>query len=345
LVKERVTSQDVADVAGVSRTTVSLTLNEVQTVQISQKTRQKVIKVARDLGYVPDAAAQALASRRSRIIGLLLTRSPHHLISDDFFTQIIDSLINVIHQQDMRLMIDIVEPDHQQEIYINLVRSKKIDGILLSGPRFDDDALMVLAETSFPTVLLGQLPDSDFCSVDVDNFSAAQTAVEHLISLGHTSIACITNTSLSYTASKERLNGYRSALRNSGLKFDPDLVAYADFTVDSGYECITDLISRRKGFSAVFVASDTVAIGAVSGLKKSGLKVPQDIAVVGFDDISYSRYMDPPLTTVRLPASELAHKASEMLIGLLKEGQPADKHLLLDTNLIVRSSCGASLAS
>ena len=171
--KKRVTSKDVAKLAGVSRSTVSFVLNDVKGMKISNDTRIKVKGAADELGYVPDAAAQALASRRSRIIGLILTRKPHHIASDAFITQILDGVLEIVHKNDLRLLVDIVEPEHQEEAYTEMVRAKRIDGILLSGPRFDDDALMVLGEEGFPTVLIGQLPGPTFYSVDVDNFSAA----------------------------------------------------------------------------------------------------------------------------------------------------------------------------
>jgi LacI family transcriptional regulator len=258
-----VTSQDVADAAGVSRTTVSLVLNNVEGIQISEETRQKVVAIARELGYVPDAAARALASRRAQIIGLVLTRSPHHITSDAFLTQILDGLIGIVHAHGLRLLIDIVEPQHQKEAYLQLVRSKHIDGLILSGPRFDDEALQDLEEQSFPTVLMGQLPGTNICSVDVDNCTAAQMAVEHLISLGHERIACITNASPSYTAAADRLNGYRDALHASGLPYDENLVRYGDFSLQSGYRQMQSLLDSDVQFTAAFVASDEVLIGAL----------------------------------------------------------------------------------
>jgi len=205
----RVTSQDVADAAGVSRTTVSLVLNDVKGIQISEDTRQRVIRAAKELAYVPDAAARALASRRAQIIGLVLVRSAKHITSDAFLTQVLENLLDVVHEHELRLLIDIIEPQHQKEAYLHLVRSKHIDGLILSGPRFDDEALSALEDHDFPTVLMGQLPGTGLCSVDVDNRKAACEAVEHLLQHGHQRIACITNAPLLYTAATDRLNGYR----------------------------------------------------------------------------------------------------------------------------------------
>ncbi len=230
MIARRVTSQDVADRAGVSRTTVSLVLNNVPGVQITKATRQRVLVAAEELNYVPDAAAQALVSRQSQIIGLILIRTPHQIAADSFLTQTLDGLIQSIHQQGMRLLIDIVDPRHQKETYLQLVRANRIDGIILSGPRIDDQALTELEQVQFPTVLLGQMPGSWFSSVDVDNRAAAQTAVAHLLNLGHTRIACITNAPVTYTAARQRLKGYRQALEKAGVPFDDSLSGMANLT-------------------------------------------------------------------------------------------------------------------
>jgi LacI family transcriptional regulator len=343
LTNQRVTSQEVALRAGVSRTTVSLVLNDVSGVKISPETRQRVLKAAHDLNYVPDAAAQALASRRARIVGLILVRHPHQISTDAFLTQTLNGLIETIRQHGMRLLIDIVEPQHQKKTYLQLIRAKRIDGIILSGPRYDDEALDALQEVDFPTVLLGQLPGSKFSSVDVDNRAAAYTAVAHLINLGHSRIACITNAPAIYTAASDRLDGYRKAIEGHGLGFDQALVRYGDFDIESGYQQMHNLLESRVPFSAVFVGSDTLAYGASAAIREHGLHIPEDIALVGFDDIPFSIYSNPPLTTIHLPAVDLARRSAENLLQLLKEGGQASKQIILETRLVVRRSCGAML--
>jgi len=342
LSKKPTTSQDVAKLAGVSRTTVSFVLNDVKGIQISGDTRRKVLKAAEELKYVPNAAAQALASQRAKIIGLILTRSPHHIATDAFITQIVNGLLGVIHQHDMRLLFDIIEPEHQRKAYLQMARAKRIDGILLSGPRSDDDALKILGEEGFPTVLIGQLPGTGFCSVDVDNRAAAKNAVTHLVNLGHDRIACITNAQPSYTASADRLAGYKDALDEAGLHFDDSLVRYGDFDVESGYVQMFSLLEGGISFTSAFVASDTVALGAKAAIHDHGLNIPHDIALVGFDDLPFSQYTDPPLTTVHLPVVELAQQGCNMLIQILQNEHRPSQHTILSTKLVIRKSCGAN---
>jgi LacI family transcriptional regulator len=339
LANRQVTSQDVANHAGVSRTTVSLVLNGVESIKISPETRQKVFDSAAELGYVPNAMAQALVSRWTQAIGLVFTRQPHHIASDSFLPQVLDGMLEVIRANNLRLLIDIIEPEHQERAYHQLVRAKRIDGIVFSGPRVDDIALVNLEKDGFPTVLMGQLPGSSFHSVDVDNRLAARQAVEYLISLGHRQIACITNAPVSYSASADRLLGYREALDQAGIPYMDDLVRFGDFEPESGYAQMSGLLAAGTPFTAGFVASDSVLIGANAAIRERGLRIPDDISLVGFDDIAWAQYAYPPLTTVRLPAQALGTQACTMLLQILSGESIPEKNLVLPTELIIRQSC------
>ncbi len=335
---KRVTSQDVADLAGVSRTTVSFVLNNVKGMNISSETRRKVLEAAELLSYIPDANAQALASRRTKAIGLVMTRSAHHIATDSFLPQIIGGLMEVMREHKLRLLFESVEVEHQDRAYLELVRAKHIDGMILLTPRMDDAGLRKLSQVDIPTVLMGELAGSNFYSVDVDNRAAAQDAVQYLINLGHTQIACITNAPQNYSAAYDRILGYRDALLSAGIRFDDRLVRYADFDPQSGYEQMRALLSGID-FTAVFVASDNVAIGAKAALREAGLRVPHDVSMVGFDDIPWAQYSDPPLTTIRLPAEKLARTACAVLIDLLQGEEPVTRRQLLRTELVIRESC------
>ena len=339
MTNRRVTSEDVAKHAGVSRTTVSLVLNGVHNIKISPETRQRVLEAAAELGYVPNAMAQALVNRRSQLIGLVFTRQPHHIATDSFLPQVLDGMLEVIRANNLRLLIDIIEPEHQAQAYQDLVRAKRIDGIILSGPRVDDVALVNLEKEGFPTVLMGQLPGSKFYSVDVDNHQAARQAVDYLISLGHHQIACITNAPISYSASTDRLMGYRDALEKAGIPYNEELIRFGDFDPASGYAQMDSLLSSGVPFTAGFIASDAVLIGAKAALRDRGRRVPEDISLVGFDDIAWSKYIDQPVTTVRLPAHALGYQACTMLIQILGGQSILEKNLVLPTELIIRNSC------
>ena len=342
MAKRRVTSRDVAERAGVSRTTVSFVLNNVQGVHISEETRKRVLQAAEELGYVPNAAARSLASRRTQTLGLVLVRNQSHLASDAFLPQVIHGLAQATRHAGFRLLLEPVEDFSHPDAYIHLVRSKRIDGIVLSGPRSDDEQLTALVREGFPVVLLGQLPGNSACFVDVDNRNAAREAVEHLIRLGHRRIGCITNAPPEYTAGADRLAGYRDALQAAGIPFEERLVRFGNFVPESGYQAAHSLLRETTPPTALFVASDVVAFGAMAAIREHGLTIPADIALVGFDDVPLARYVDPPLTTVYLPAAELGQRAGQMLINLIQEGDVSTPHILLETKLIVRASCGAA---
>jgi DNA-binding LacI/PurR family transcriptional regulator len=335
----RVTSQHVAERAGVSRTTVSFVLNNVEGAQISAETRQRVLQAAKDLGYVPDAAAQSLASGKSKTIGLVLARPSKQIAADMYLTQVLDSLFSKLHKHGIRLMLEILDDQQSQQSYLELIRSKRIDGVIYSGPQFNDETLEALLSIGFPTVLMGHLPDSPFCSVDIDNYQAARTAAEHLIDCGHTSIACITNASLSYTAAKDRLQGYRDVLESNHICYDKSLVRCGAFTLESGYIQMKNMLESQSHLpTAAFIASDVVAAGAVSAIHEKGLRIPEDIAIVGFDDVPLARYMTPPLSTVHIPIRSMAQLAFSMIMQLINRQPPDEKHIFLDTQLIIRKS-------
>jgi DNA-binding LacI/PurR family transcriptional regulator len=343
--RKRVTSQDVAELAGVSRTTVSFVLNDTPGVKISEETRQRVLEAARQLNYYPASAARSLASGRTNFIGLVVCQSPTNIFADAFLPEVIHGLGEVAQERGFRILLESVEDVTRPEAYIALVREKYIDGLIVSGPRSDDAQLPQLAQEGFPIVLLGQLNRVNFNFVDVDNVGAARMATEHLIALGHQHIGLITNAPLQYTASRDRLRGYRLALEAHDLSYDDNLVRYGNFREESGYEAMTQLLELADRPTATFVACDLVAFGAMEAIKEHGLTIPEDIALVGFDDVRLAHYVDPPLTTVRLPAYEQGRQAADLLIRLVSDEDVKETQILLKTELVIRESCGAQLKS
>jgi LacI family transcriptional regulator len=319
---------------------VSFVLNDVEGANISQKTRRRVLTAAKELGYVPHAAAQVLAGQRTRIVGLVFPRSHHHLPTHFFLLQVLDGLLQVVQQHGLRLLIDSAGDGQGAQSYFNLVRAKRIDGLIMIDPRSDDPALHGLAEDGFPVVLIGHLPGTEISSIDVDNRAAAREAVEHLLSCGHRRIACITNAPLSsYTVTEERLLGYRDALEAAGISYDEGLIRYGAYTPESGFTGMTSLLNEVTPLpTATFVASDVVAFGAMAAIQQHHLRVPEDIALVGFDDVPLARFVNPPLTTVHLPAAEQGRQAGELLLDLIMNQPEGGRRILLDTELIVRAS-------
>lgn len=340
---KRVTMRQIAEKAGVSRTTVSFVLNDVPGFNISPETRNRILAVARELNYIPDSVAQSLVSRRVGVIALVLRQSPHQVVSDAFLAPVVQGIVMAVKSRGYHVLIEPLDPAKSRVSYGDLVRSRRADGIILSGPRLDDKELARIHEENIPIVMMGQLPGSDIPFVDVDNVQGARLAVQHLIDLGHRDIACITNAPLAYTASRDRLEGYRQALEAAGIPYREELVRTGDFTDESGAAAIRDILEKvRPRPTAVFAASDVVALGVMSAIHAEGLRIPDDIALVGFDDIPLSEYVNPRLTTVHLPAYGLGWGAGKMLMDLIHRPAELDStRCLLDTELVVRESCGA----
>ena len=337
--KKRAIAQDVADLAGVSRTTVSFVLNNVTGMRISDDTRQRVNEAARQLDYHPDATARRMVRGRTSIIGFVLRQTSDQAFADHFLPQVLHGLSRAATAVGYHILVEPVAPDDNS--YLRLIRERHVDGIVLSGPRFDDEELLCTVADSSSIVLMGQLPDASLPFVDIDNVSGAVMATRHLIELGHRRIAFISNASPAYTASADRLTGYRQALAGAGIPIDDSLIRYGDFAPVSGETAMNDLLRLKPCPTAVFVASDTVAIGALRAIHSAGLNVPHDMALVGFDDAPHSEFIDPPLTTVRLPAFGLGWGAADLLTRLINKEVVRQTALLLETELIVRKSCGA----
>lgn len=332
--KRRPTSADVAAMARVSRTTVSFVLNDRAGVKIPDDTRRRVLDAATTLGYHPNSVARQLARGASRSLGLVLCQSPEQVANDGLLAETLRGLASAAREADHRVLLETVVPGEGS--YADLVRSGRTDGLIVSGPRYDDEELVRLARDGFPVVIQGSLPGLDVPSVDVDNEAGARLAVEHLLALGHRRIACITNAPLAYTAASERMAGYREALAAAGVAEEAALIAEGAFDAQSGHRAVAEILARTTP-DALFVASDVVAIGAIAGLREAGLSVPGDVSVVGFDAIPLAAYLDPPLTTIALPAHDLGFTAGRAILDRIA-GRPVAWRTLLPTDLIVRAS-------
>ena len=322
-----------------SRTTVSFVLNDVPGMNIRPETRQRVRQAALELGYVPDAAARTLASGKTRTLGLVVFDA-HHLQVDAFISQVLYSLTVVSRERGFRTIVEAVSDVRQDDAYEALVSAKQIDGLIVLNPRSDDAQLVELVEQGFPLVLVGKIRHPEAHAVY--HRSSAEAAVAHLVSLGYERIAHITYAPTQYLSSQDRLAGYRRALNKAGRPFDETLVRIGDYSAASGYAAMRSLLASAQP-DAVFAGNDTVAVGAVAAVQERGLRVPEDVAVVGYDDIPTAPFLSPPLTTVRVPALEQGRLAGEMLLRLVHGERVPEAQVGLATHLVVRKSCGAHL--
>lgn len=331
-----------AALAGVSRTTVSFVLNDREA-GIAPETRARVLRAAAELGYMPSAAARTLASGQTRTLGLVVCHA-RHLLTDAFLPQAVFGLTQVAKGRGYRVLVEALEDVRAEHAYQELVQAKQIDGLLVLNPRADDRRLPELIDEGFPVVTIGRPPGGHGHSLDVDNVAAAHLATSHLLALGHRRIAHVGYGSPRFTTVAERLSGYRAALEEAGAPADDALIAFADYSADSGAAMVRTLLGRHDGappFTALFCGNDTIAVGAMSALREAGLRVPEDVAVVGFDDVPMAAHTEPPLTTVRSPLLAMAEDAAHRLVDLVEGHALPEIATLLPVGLVVRGSCGA----
>jgi LacI family transcriptional regulator len=302
--------------------------------------RKRVLDIIQNTGYHPNTAARMLASQRSWMIGLVLPRSVSSFFSDPYFPRLTQGIAQACNQHDYTLGLFLVDTKEDEEkILPRLTRSGLLDGVLFQSGRFGDRLVERLVELEMPMVIAGRPFQPERVNyIDVDNVNAAYNAVLHLIRLGYKRIATITG-SIDSTASIDRLRGYRQALLERGRRVEDALIAEGEFTEASGYSAMLRLLPAKP--DAVFAASDLMAIGGMRAAHEAGLRVPEDVAFVGFDDLPINVPPTPQLTTVRQPVFRFGVRAVEMLIDVIENGNEPQRRVIMDTELVIRDSCGA----
>ncbi len=335
---KRITMKQVAERAGVSRTTVSFVLNNTPNVNIPPETRERILNAARELHYARDFAATSLATGRAHTIAFILRQPPEELSVDAFMGGLLNGVSQAVNHAGYHLLFYAMGLTASKGAYAELIRSQRVDGLLISGPLVEDSELLDLHAEGVPLVIQGTPDMGDLPSVDVDNVASARMATEHLISLGHRRIGLITNGPLTYTSSRDRLTGFVQALEAASIPVDEEFILSGEFSDDSGMRAMEQLLVLPDRPTAVFIASDVVALGAIRTIRERGLHIPEDISIVGFDDIPLAQYLEPGLTTVHLPRVELGLQAGKMLMDFV-DGKPVpERHLRLNTTLIIRGS-------
>jgi LacI family transcriptional regulator len=333
------TLEDIARLSGVSRSTVSRVVNEQPNVR--DNVRERVLKVIKQTGYQPNAAARALASQRSWTLGLILPHSVSFLFSDPYYAQLTRGIAQACNQYDYTLALFLVgTKEDEEKIYPRVSRKGLLDGVIVqSGHHGDQWIIGRFVDANMPLVIVGRPFRSDNVSyVDVDNVNASYNAVSHLIRLGRKRIGTIAGPASS-TVGIDRKQGYLKALIDHSHEVNESLITEGDFTETGGYYAMQQILPARP--DAVFVASDMMAMGAMRAVREAGLRTPEDIAFVGFDDLPVATFSDIHLTTVRQPVVKFGAKAVEVLIDLIENGIEPPRHILMETELVIRDSCGA----
>lgn len=329
--KANLSIKDIAKAAGVSHSTVSRALSDSPL--IPEPTRRRIHQIARDKGYKPNAMARGLVTHRSRAIGVIVTT-----IADPFVSEVVRGIETVAGESGYRVFLGTSHNDPNREM--NLVEAMhqwRVDGVIVSASRVGALYQSLLREIGAPIVLINnqnQADDSTIHSIGVDDAQGAQLATRHLIALGHRVIGYLGGPS-DHRAHRDRLSGYQRALAEASIAFDPSLAQSGNASVEGG-EQIAQWLARAPRPTAVFCYNDMTAIGALSALKRRHVRVPQDVSLVGFDDILFAAYADPPLTTIHQPKDEMGRLAMNMVLDLLNEKEVAN--VMMPGKLILRES-------
>ncbi len=329
----KLTLEKVAKLAGVSRSTVSRVVNNHPNVK--PEVRQRVAKIVTETGYFPDPVARSLVNQRTGIIGVVIPQQVQFLFTNHYFPRLIQGIAQACNSHDYTLSLFLFHTSEEEaKLYPRLLRNQLFDGIIVADNQINDPLIPQLLANEVPFVSIGRHEDSRVSFVDVDNLAGAYTAVSHFIRLGYKRIASITGPMKNY-ASIDRYQGYLNALRDRAYPVEHQLIMKSDYTEIGGYEAMQRLLPHKP--DAVFIASDTMAAGALRALQMANIAVPNEIAIIGFDDLPHATITNPPLTTIRQPILQAGMLAVETL---LDNDNGVPRHLVLPTELVIRSSCG-----
>lgn len=342
-----VTSEQVARLAGVSRATVSRALNG--SANVSEETKQRILDAIASLGYEPNVVAQNLARQRSRVIAFALFSNDYRRFVEVERTQYYFylSIISVVERAATSAGYDLLFPIRAQDgSYPNYVRSlqnRRVAGVIAIAIDQTDARIQALINSDVPTVFIDNMAQGDYATyVKSDNVDGARIAMEHLLQLGHKRVTLMPGNTAELSGA-ERLLGCQQGLAKAGLPLDPDLIRVSGWSTGAAYTTAAALLDQRRDFTAIVAGSDLMALGVLRALHERGIRVPEDVSVIGFDDVDISRFIEPPLTTVRQDRMIMSQNAVQKLIKMIEDGEPPSP-LVVPMRLVVRSSTGPAPA-
>jgi LacI family transcriptional regulator len=332
-----VTIKEIAALAKVSRSTVSRVLNDDP--NVSEKTRARVNQVIEQINYHPNIAARGLAGGHTGVIGMVVPMGVSTLFKDPYFSVVANGVASGCNSINHTVVMWLAEPEYERRKIRQFLHNQIFDGAIIASILIDDPLLKAFMDSNMPFVLIGRhLGSTEISYVDVDNQNAAFEMVSYLARKGFTRIATITGP-LNMIAGYDRLEGYKKAMRHYELTIAPELIEEGNFTEQGGYNAMIRLLPAEP--EVVFVASDTMALGAIRAAQEAGLRVPEDISITGFDDMPFAETCNPPLTTIRQPVHQCGVVAAQTLIDMIERPSAAHHHIILPTELVIRSSCGS----
>ena len=330
------TIKDVARRAGVSISSVSRVLNDFP--DVGDEVRDRVLEAIRELNYRPSRVAQRLRATTSRLVGVIFSD-----ITNPFYIHVLHGVELLFSQQGLSVLIGNANADQDLEAsFIRLMQTEGVAGLIIAPTKEDAPALASTVQDGLPVVVIDRrMNNMDIDTVLVNNFKGARQAVDHLIRLGHQRIGIVSGP-LHLTSGRERYSGYLQAMSDAHLPIDPSLARFGDYRQSSGYDLAHDLLNLPISPTALFVANNQMTLGALNAIHEAGRLIPDDVAVVGFDDLSWAISLNPPLTTVAQPTFDIGVHAAQLLLDRIAEPNRPTRTIVLETQLMVRASCGSN---
>jgi len=332
----KVKIKDIAKATGFSVTQVSRALTGYS--DVSPKTRENIIKVAKEMGYRPNYSARSLRRQQTHTIGLVIP-STRLALTDPFFLEFLSGIGYESSKTRYDLLISFSNNENgQMKILKDLVLGRRVDGIILNRIENDDERVSFLLEKKYPFVAFGKIEsDGNHPYVEIDGFYATYQITTHLIKKGHKKISFI-NVPEWQVCAKYRLAGYKKALEENNIKFNEELVIHSEETDSEGYKIVKEMIKKYKKITAIFVNSDVMAIGAVKALNEAKIEIGKEIALAAFNDTNITQNMNPPITSLAQPIHLIGEKVTQMLIKILKNEDSKLKQVIIKPKLIIRES-------
>jgi DNA-binding LacI/PurR family transcriptional regulator len=334
---KKTTIKDVARIADVSPSTVSRVISDNP--NISQETKDKVKKIMDEQNYYPNEIARSLVKQKTNTIGLVMSRPTDRAFANPFFSEIIRGIARIAKSRHYNLLISAAEDYYSEyEETVNLVKNSRVDGLILMASRVNDELLKSLQSLNKPFVLIGRSPEyKNIPRVDNDNIRSAYKMVNFLLEKNYKKISIISGPA-EYIVSQDRIQGYKDALNEYNLAYDENMVHYTDFSYDVGYQTTEKILNSRQDVEIIFALDDLLAVSSVNCIKDNNLNIPNDIGVVGFNDQPISTYIEPDLTTVKIPILEMGRKATKMLIKMIDQTDYAGEKIIIPTDLVLRET-------
>ena len=332
------TIAEIAELAGVSKTTVSRVLNNKP--DVNPETRDKIMSIIAQNRFTPNAFAKAMSSNKSNSVGLIIPYEAEYIFSNPFYVEVMRGISTLVNERNYYLIL-CYPKDHN---YVDFYKQKRVDGFILMSPgQRHANIINDLFEANAPIISTSHITgyEGKISYVDVDNLKAGYDMTSYLIGLGHRRIAYIGKSTIS--SSIFRLKGMQDSFRDHGAAFDESLVIIAQHaSTKEGYDTTKALLERSEPPSAIFLSSDLMAVGALNAVRDLGLSVPEDVSIVGFDDIPIAQYLNPSLTTIHQPAFDKGYRAAEIFVDYLESNIPMESELL-ETSIVVRKSTAEKL--